>query len=168
MQHVAEYLLLGVVLGILFRGKQNGVDVYGAFLDGARHGAESAWGLLAPMSAMLLMLSVMNASGLTEVLVRLVSPVTTILHLPQEAAPMLILRPMSGSGALAAMQGIFERYGVDSRAGRVAAVLMGSSETIVYTMTVYLGAANVKKLPGVWGVSIVSFLVGAWVCGLLI
>lgn len=158
-------LLLGVVLCIVVRGRSKGVDVYGAFVHGARHGAESAWGLLAPLSAMLLMLSLMQASGLTALLVRLVSPITSCLHLPQEAAPMLILRPLSGSGALAAMQGIFEQCGVDSRAGRAAAVLMGSSETIVYTMTVYLGAANVKKLPGVWGISLISFLVGALVCG---
>lgn len=78
---------------------------------------------------------------------------------------MLILRPMTGSGALAAMQEIFAQCGVDSRAGRIAAVLMGSSETIFYTMSVYLGAAGVRKLPGALGVSLLSYLLGAAVCG---
>ena len=86
---------------------------------------------------------------------------------------MLILRPMTGSGSLAALQEIFAQYGADSRVGRIASVLMGSSETIFYTMSVYLGAAGVtgaagvKKLPGALGVSLLSYLTCAWVCGLI-
>ena len=80
---------------------------------------------------------------------------------------MLILRPMTGSGSLAALQEIFAQYGADSRVGRIASVLMGSSETSFYTMSVYLGAAGVKKLPGALGVSLLSYLTCAWVCGLI-
>ena len=109
---------------------------------------DAAWQLLPALTGMLLMLSLMNASGLTALLVRLLSPLTAILNLPQEVAPMLILRPMTGSGSLAALQEIFAQYGADSRVGRIASVLMGSSETIFYTMSVYLGAAGVKKAAG--------------------
>lgn len=70
-------------------------------------------------------------------------------------------------GSLAALQEIFAQYGADSRVGRIASVLMGSSETIFYTMSVYLGAAGVKKLPGALGVSLLSYLTCAWVCGLI-
>ena len=139
---------------MLLRGKCAGVEVYGAFLSGAKKGMEAAWQLLPALTGMLLMLSLMNASGLTALLVRLLSPLTAILNLPQEVAPMLILRPMTGSGSLAALQEIFAQYGADSRVGRIASVLMGSSETIFYTMSVYLGAAGVKKLPGALGVSL--------------
>jgi nucleoside recognition len=128
---------------------------------------EAAWQLLPALTGMLLMLSLMNASGLTALLVRLLSPLTAILNLPHEVAPMLILRPMTGSGSLAALQEIFAQYGADSRVGRIASVLMGSSETIFYTMSVYLGAAGVKKLPGALGVSLLSYLTCAWVCGLI-
>ena len=128
---------------------------------------DAAWQLLPALTGMLLMLSLMNASGLTALLVRLLSPLTAILNLPQEVAPMLILRPMTGSGSLAALQEIFAQYGADSRVGRIASVLMGSSETIFYTMSVYLGAAGVKKLPGALGVSLLSYLTCAWVCGLI-
>ena len=158
-------MLVGIVLLILLRGKSAGVDCYGAFLTGAKQGAQAAWSLLPALTGMLLMISLMNASGLTNALVRLLSPLTRLLNLPEEVAPMLILRPMTGSGALAAMQEIFAQCGVDSRAGRIAAVLMGSSETIFYTMSVYLGAAGVRKLPGALGVSLLSYLLGAAVCG---
>lgn len=164
MEKAAAVTLILTVLLILLRGKCAGVEVYGAFLSGAKKGMEAAWQLLPALTGMLLMLSLMNASGLTALLL---SPLTAILNLPQEVAPMLILRPMTGSGSLAALQEIFAQYGADSRVGRIASVLMGSSETIFYTMSVYLGAAGVKKLPGALGVSLLSYLTCAWVCGLI-
>lgn len=159
---VAVLLMVGM---ILLRGRMTGTDVYDAFLNGAKKGMHAALDLLPALTGMLMMLAVMNASGLSELLCRLIAPLTGLLGLPEEVAPMLLLRPMTGSGSLAAMQGIFSACGPDSRAGRIAAVLMGSSETILYTMTVYLGAAGIKRLPGVVGVSLMSYLVCAFVCG---
>lgn len=128
---------------------------------------KSAIALLPALCAMLLMLAMVNASGLAQMLGRVLSPVTQWMHLPQEVAPMLLLRPLTGSGSLAALESIYETCGVDSRAGRIASVLMGSSETIFYTMTVYLGAAGVKKLPHVMTVSLTAYLMSAALCGWL-
>ena len=100
MEKAAAVTLILTVLLILLRGKCAGVEVYGAFLSGAKKGMDAAWQLLPALTGMLLMLSLMNASGLTALLVRLLSPLTAILNLPQEVAPMLILRPMTGSGAV--------------------------------------------------------------------
>lgn len=158
----AILLLVGL---IVLRGVMTGCDVYGAFLQGAQKGMKSALALLPALCAMMLMLALLNASGLTRLLGRLLSPVTGLLHLPEEVAPMLLLRPLTGSGSLAALEGIFQTCGVDSRAGRIASVLMGSSETIFYTMTVYLGAAGVKRLPGVMAVSLAAYFLSAALCG---
>ena len=127
----------------------------------------SALSLLPALCAMLLMLAMVNASGLTALLTRLISPVTGLMGLPQEVTPILLLRPLTGSGSLAALEGIYVACGVDSRAGRIASVLMGSSETIFYTMTVYLGAAGVKRLPHVLWVSLAAYLFSAALCGWL-
>ena len=154
----AIVLLAGV---IVLRGWMTGSDVYGAFLRGAERGMKSAMSLLPALCAMLLMLAMVNASGLTEMLSRVIAPVTGLLRLPEEAAPMLLLRPLTGSGSLAALEAIFESCGPDSRAGRIASVLMGSSETIFYTMTVYLGATDIRRLPWVVPVSVGSYLTGA-------
>lgn len=154
--------LAGVVV---LRGMWKGCDVYGAFLVGAEKGMRSAVTLLPALCAMLLMLALVNASGLSALLTRLISPVTGLMGLPPEVAPMLLLRPLTGSGSLAALEAIFESCGVDSRAGRIASVLMGSSETIFYTMTVYLGAAGVKRLPRVLPVSLAAYLLSAALCG---
>jgi spore maturation protein B len=87
--------------------------------------------------------------------------------LPQEAAPVVLLRPLTGSGSIAALENMYEQCGPDSRASRIASVLMGSSETIFYTMTVYLGAAGVKKLPYAIGVSLAAYFLGVALCGWL-
>lgn len=152
---------------IVLRGMLTGCDVYGAFLQGAERGMKSAIDLLPALCGMMLMLALVNASGMARLLSRLISPLTEVMRLPQEVAPMLLLRPLTGSGSLAALEAIYESCGVDSRAGRIASVLMGSSETIFYTMTIYLGAAGVKKLPHVMTVSLASYLLSAALCGWL-
>jgi spore maturation protein B len=159
--------IVALVGFILLRGLMTGCDVYGAFLRGAEKGMHSALSLLPALCGMLLMLAMVNASGLAEMLQRFISPITAVMRLPSEVAPMLLLRPLTGSGSLAAMEAIFETCGPDSRAGRIASVLMGSSETIFYTMTVYLGAAGVKKLPLALPVSLAAYLLGAALCGWL-
>ncbi len=159
--------IIAVAGFILLRGVMTGCDVYGAFLTGAEKGMRSAMALLPALCAMLLMLALVNASGLAQALGAVAAPVMRLVHLPEEVAPMVLLRPLTGSGSMAALEAIFEQCGADSRAGRIASVLMGSSETIFYTMTVYLGAAGVKKLPYAMGVSMAAYLLGAVLCGLL-
>ena len=156
-----------LVAGIVLRGVTTGCDVYGAFLRGAEKGMRNALSLLPPLCAMLLMIGPVNASGLTAYISRVIAPVTQRLHLPEAVTPMLLLRPLSGSGALAALEAIYASCGVDSRSGRIASVLMGSSETIFYTMTVYLGAAGIKKLPHVMWISLVAYGLSAALCGWL-
>lgn len=153
---------------IVLRGWMTGCDVYGAFLRGADRGMKSAMQLLPSLCAMLLMLAMVNASGMTEMLARVSSPLMKLMHIPEEATPLLWLRPLTGSGSLAALEEIFERCGPDSRAGRIASVLMGSSETIFYTMAVYLGAAGVKRLPSVLWVSLTSYVFSVLLTGWLL
>ena len=152
---------------IVLRGWMTGCDVYGSFLQGAEKGMRGALSLLPALCAMLLMLAVMNASGLTELLTRLVSPLTGVMHLPAEAAPMLMLRPLTGSGSLAAMERIFETCGPDSRAGRIASVLMGSSETIFYTVCAYMSPVKNRKTGYAVGCSLLGALAGTWLAGML-
>lgn len=168
MDHLSGLAVLGAAGLIVLRGVSSGADAYGAFLRGAERGMKSALSLLPALCAMTLMISLLTASGLTGLFTALMTPLTRLLNLPPETAPMLLLRPLSGSGSLSVMRDIFATCGVDSRAGRAAAVMMGSSETIVYTMTVYLGAAGVRRLPDVVWVSLVSYGVGLAVCGLMV
>lgn len=150
---------------IVFRGVMMRCDVYEVFLRGAGRGMESALALLPALCAMLLMLGLMNGSGLSHLLSIAANPLTRALKLPAEVSPLLLLRPLTGSGSIAALEQVFRQCGPDSRAGMIASVLMGSSETVFYTMTVYLGAAGIRRLPWVLPVSLTAYLAGAVVCG---
>ena len=167
MSGLSGFAIVAVAGLIVLRGAICGTDAYGAFLSGARRGMDSALSLLPALCAMLLMLAMVNASGMTQMLQWVVAPLAKWLRIPVEVTPLLMLRPLTGSGSLAALQEIFEQCGPDSRAGRIASVLMGSSETIFYTMSVYLGAAGVKKLPLALPVSLMAYLFGVMLCGWL-
>ena len=168
MDNVSGLAVLTAAGLILLRGIGCRADAYGAFLRGAERGAKAAVALLPALCAMTLMVSLLSSSGLARLLTGLLTPLSALMNLPPETTPMLLLRPLSGSGSLSVMRDIFASCGVDSRAGRIAAVMMGSSETIVYTMTVYLGAAGIRRLPDVVWISLTSYAVSAVVCGLIV
>lgn len=165
MNAVGEKVIIAAVGLIVLRGAWKGADVYGAFLRGGRQGMDAALDLLPALCAMTLLLAMLDASGMIDGVTRILAPGMELLGLPGETAPVLLLRPLSGSGSLTALQQIFTQYGVDSRAGRIASVLVGASETIFYTLTVYLGATDIRRLPWVLPVSLASYLAGTAVCG---
>ena len=153
---------------IVLRGLWRGCDPYAAFARGAGEGLRSAVQVIPALAAMMLMLELLTLSGLDRLLIRVLSPLTAALSLPEEVAPLLVLRPMTGSGSLSALETILDAHGPDSRIGMIASVLTASTETVFYTLTVYLSAAGVKHLPWVVPVSLLSGLAGAWVCGLIL
>lgn len=168
MHRLADMMLPAAVGAVVLRGVWKRVNVYDAFLEGAAQGMRAAAALLPALCGMLFMLRLMEASGLMALLTQAMTPLTELLRLPPETAPLLLLRPLTGSGSLSALSELMAACGPDSRAGRIACVLTGSSETIFYTMTVYLGACGVKRMPWVVTVSLASYLVGAAVAGLLL
>ena len=99
---------------------------------------------------------------------RLAAPVLSRLGIPEETALLLLLRPLSGSGALSAAAEIMQRCGADSLPGRTAAVMLSSSETTFYVIAVYFGAARVRStrwaIPAALFADAVSFAAAAWVC----
>ena len=158
---IAVLLLVTAVIGFFRR-----VDLFSAFSDGAREGLKSAVRIIPPLAATLTALRVLDSSGLAAVLGTLLSPAAEMLDLPAGTAPLLLLRPLSGSASLAVLKNILEAYGPDSRTGLVASAMMGSGETVLYTCAVYLAAAGVKRSRYVIPVSLAGWLVGCIVAGL--
>ena len=121
------------------------VDVYSALTKGAEEGLTVLLHILPTLIALLSAVYMLRASGATEALGAFLAPALDALGIPAETAPLLFIRPISGSGALAVGSEIMDSYGVDSYVGRVAAVMLGSSETTFYTVAVYYGAAGITK-----------------------
>ncbi len=137
---IVPVLTAGVILAGLLRR----VDVYGAFVAGAKRGLGVCLRILPSLAAMLSLVTTLRASGLLDAVQGLLAPALRVLGIPGETAPLLLLRPLSGSGALAVGSDLMRRYGTETLVGRTAAVMLGSTETTFYTVSVYFGSLGIR------------------------
>lgn len=138
--------ILPVGIALLFAyAASKGSNVYDAFVRGASQSLPTLKKVLPCMAAMLIAINVFRASGALDFLTKLASPVFEAVFIPKELAPLILLRPFSGSAALALLADTFSRCGVDSFIGLCASLLVGSTETIFYTVALYFGSAGISK-----------------------
>ena len=135
-------MLLLVVSALALRKKEN---AYGLLLEGAEKGLAVLLSILPALILLLTAVYMLRASGAVEILSQVLSPVFSFFGIPPETALLVLIRPISGSAALAVGSELMAQYGVDSLVGRTAAVMLGSTETTFYTISVYFGAAGVSK-----------------------
>ncbi len=138
---ILPLVLLAVSLFTL-RRKEN---LYDALISGAGDGLSTLKSIVPALVVLLTAVQMLRTSGAMEALTGLLSPVFRLLGIPPETAPLVLIRPFSGSAALAVGAEIMAAYGVDSAIGRTAAIMLGSTETTFYTISVYFGAAGVKR-----------------------
>lgn len=121
------------------------VDVYGALTRGAEEGLSILLRIVPALVGLLTAVSMLRASGALEWLSALCAPVLDRVGIPAETVPLMLVRPVSGSGALAVASDLLMTHGPDSYVGRVAAVMLGSTETTFYTIAVYFGSAGIIR-----------------------
>lgn len=138
---VVPALLAGTALVALWRR----VDVYGALTAGAGEGLTVLLRIAPALVGLLTAVAMFRASGAMEWLSGLCAPLLEKLGIPPELTPLMLVRPISGSGALAVGSELMQTHGPDSYVGRVAAVMLGSTETTFYTIAVYFGAAGITR-----------------------
>ena len=159
---VIPCLLAGVAAAAMGRR----TDVYGALTDGAAEGLRVLGRILPALVVLLSAVQMFRASGAMELLTGLLSPVLEGLGIPPETVVLLLVRPVSGSGALAVGSQLMEQYGPDSYIGRVTAVMLGCSETTFYTVAVYYGAAGIRRtrhtIPAALAADAAAFIAAAW------
>jgi len=121
------------------------VKVYPAFVEGAKQGFETAVRIIPPLVAILVALGMLRASGAMEAATRALAPLTAWAGVPASVVPMILVRPLSGGGALGVVGDVLRAEGPDSYAGRLVSVMAGSTETTFYVLAVYMGAAGVSR-----------------------
>ena len=121
------------------------VNVYAALTRGAEDGLTVLLHVIPALVGLLTAVSMFRASGAMDALARLCAPVLNLLGIPAETVPLMLVRPVSGSGALAVASDLMASHGPDSYIGRVAAVMLGSTETTFYTIAVYFGSAGIVR-----------------------
>lgn len=141
-------------------------DVYDALVHGAENGLTITFHIVPALVALVTGVSMLRASGALDCLTALLSPIMERLGVPPEVTPLMFIRPLSGSGGLAIGAELIAQYGADSTIGRVAAVVLGCSETTFYTVAVYYGAAGITKtrytLPAAIIADITAFFGAVW------
>lgn len=116
-----------------------------SFLAGAKEGIDTCFRILPTFVLLLTAVKMFTASGAMQALCTALGGAARALRVPEEMLPLLLVRPISGSAATAVTQSLFETAGPDSIPGRAASILLGSSDTILYTLAMYFGAVGVKK-----------------------
>ena len=135
-------LLLFAVSALAIRKKEN---AYNIMLEGAEDGLKLLVSILPALILLLTAVYMLRASGAVEIISGFLSPVFKLFGIPPETAMLVFIRPISGSAALAVGAELMAQYGVDSEIGRTVAVMLGSTETTFYTISVYFGAAGIQK-----------------------
>ena len=160
--YIVPLLLLSVSLLALRRQE----DAYDLMLSGAADGLKLLLSIVPALVLLLTAVSMLRASGAIELLTQLLSPAFRWIGIPPETAMLVLIRPISGSAALAVGSELMAIHGVDSVVGRTAAVMLGSTETTFYAISVYFGAAGIRKtrytILAALLADFVGFLVSAW------
>lgn len=135
-----------IVLGIIILGFIKGVKVYECFIEGAKDGIGICIRIFPYLLAMLLAVGLIRESGVMEFLIKKMSVITMRIDLPSEVVPLILMKPLSGSGSLGVFTEIIKTYGPDTYIGILASIIMGTTETIFYTVSVYFGSVKIKKI----------------------
>ena len=161
-------LLLFFSAALALRKKEN---AYSILIDGGTEGLKLLISIVPALVLLLTSVSILKASGAVDLFSQAVAPVFAFLGIPPETAMLVLVRPLSGSAALAVGADLMATYGVDSPVGRTAAVMLGSTETTFYTISVYFSAAGVQKtryaIPAALFADFVGFCMASWTVQIL-
>lgn len=168
---MAELLVPLILCGAAVYGQWKRVDVYGALVDGAGEGLRVLVKIAPTLICLLTAVYMLRASGALELLGEVMAPLLEMVGLPGELLPLMLVRPISGSAALGVGAELIHTYGPDSELGRMAAVMLGSTETTLYTAAVYFGSVGVSRtryaVPAALCADVVGFMTAAWMVRLL-
>lgn len=138
--------IIPVFIGIiLIIGLFKKVDIFNEFIEGARENLKTGIEIMPALIAIMTAIGMFKSSGAMEVITEAIKPITDKLGFPAECVSLAIIRPISGSGALAVYESILNECGPDGFIGKVASVMMGSTETTFYTIAVYYSVTKIKK-----------------------
>lgn len=134
--------------------------VFDNFLEGAKEGMKIVYNLFPTLIGLFMAIGMLRASGILDFIIIFLSPILDFLNIPKEIMPLAILRPISGSAAMAIATNIMENYGVDTQIGRIASTIMGSTETTLYTIAIYTSCIKVKNTRGILIAALAADIVG--------
>ena len=157
---ISLWALPVILLTVLTFGILKKVPLYEEFTEGAKDGFKVSIKIIPYLVAIIVGISMLRASGAIEMLASLLAPILTKFNIPADTLPLMIVRSLSGSGALGIFSDIANHLGPDSYATKLSAVMLGSSETTFYVLAVYFGAVGISKIRYALVIGLLADLVG--------
>ncbi|MCL2398436.1 MAG: spore maturation protein [Defluviitaleaceae bacterium] len=142
---ISDLMIPLTFASILLYGLSRKVPVYDTFIEGAKDGFTTVLNILPTIIGLMIAVGMVRASGFLDILNYLIAPLTDHLGYPTEAVPLTIMRLISSAASTGLLLDLFERYGPDSFLGRFVSIMMSSTETVVYTMSVYFMSLKITK-----------------------
>jgi spore maturation protein B len=142
--HLSNFLFLAFIIGIPLYGAIKKLNVFDAFVIGAKEGFEVSVSLIPYLIAMMIAIGMLRASGFFQLLYHSLSPFLTAVGMPAELLPLALIRPFSGSAANGVMIDLIQEHGGNSFIAKTAATMMGSTETTFYVVAIYFGAVSIR------------------------
>ncbi|MBW6411093.1 nucleoside recognition domain-containing protein [Clostridium weizhouense] len=146
LNYLSRSIIPIIFLIIITYGMVSGKKVYEWFVEGAKEGLNVCLRIFPYLLAMIIAVQIFKEAKLLDIINNLIAPVGNLIGLPKEIIPLIIIKPLSGSGAIGVFTDIIKSFGADTKIGLISSVIMGTTETIFYTITVYFGAVKVKKI----------------------
>ena len=149
-----------IILMIVIYGVIEKKEVFDKFIEGAKEGIKIVVNIFPTLIGLFLAVGTLRSSGVIDIVIKILDPLLNIVHFPTEIMPLALLRPISGSSSIAVATDIMKNFGVDSQIGIMAAVIMGATETTLYTIAVYSSSVKIKKTRFVLIAALTADIVG--------
>ena len=145
LNYISNLAMPLIILIIVFYSLIERKKAFDIFLDGAKDGLNIVLNIFPTLIGLFVAVGALRSSGILDLIINFITPILDILNFPSEIMPLAILRPISGSSSIAIATDIMKNFGVDSNIGIIAATIMGSTETTLYTIAVYTSSVKIKK-----------------------
>lgn len=149
-----------IIVMIVIYGLKERKKVFDIFLDGAKEGVGIVFNIFPTLVGLFVAINALRSCGIIDLATNFLTPVLKFVNFPTEVLPLALIRPISGSASMAVATDIMNSFGVDSKIGLIASVIMGSTETTVYTIAVYTSSVGIKNTRFVLWAALTADLVG--------
>ena len=149
-----------IMLLVISVGISEKINVFDIFIKGAKEGIKTVIRIYPTLLGIFIAIGLLRTSGILDFIIEIIYPLIGFLDFPKEILPLAMVRPISGSASTAVATDIMNKYGVDSTIGLIASVIMGSTETTLYTIAVYTSSVKIKKTSSVLIASLIADFIG--------
>lgn len=160
INYISNAAIPVIITVIILYGLKEKKKVFDIFLDGGKEGLEIVIKMFPTLIGIFLAVGALRSSGIIDLIVSVITPITNLLEIPSQIMPLALLRPISGSASMAVAVDIMQNYGVDTLTGLITSTIMGSTETTLYTVSVYMRGKNYKNTGRVITVALIGDILG--------